>query len=200
MIRQVRAPSLGLTLIEMLVVLMIAGMALALGYQSLSQWRIAETSLSGLSDEIREQRLAQMWFEASVRSLLPVAEEAFAGDSEALSGVTLAPPVATPGGTTSIQWSLENDGSTTTLQLAEGDKDRLSLSLARTRAARFEYVDADGTAHPRWPPAQGLHDHLPAAVVLVREHQSGRTSVWAARVAGDPNPPLIPPMYEPDQE
>ena len=84
----------GLTLLEMMVVLMIAGMALALGYQSLAQWRRAETSIAGLGGDLRQQRLAQQWFESSLRGLLPVESAAFVGDAARLSGVTTRPVLA----------------------------------------------------------------------------------------------------------
>lgn len=190
----------GLTLIEMLVVLMIAGMALALGYQSLSQWRIAETSLSGVSDRIREQRLGQAWFETSIRALVPVSDAPFAGDGRTLSGLTLSPPVATPGGTTSIRWTVVDERGVTMLALEEHGEEQLLLPLDGARTAHFEYLDPDGEVHAQWPPSQGLHHHLPAAVVLVRGDGDAGETFWAASVSGDPDPPQILQMYEPDSD
>ena len=62
----------GLTLLEMMVALLIASMALALGYQSLAQWRLAEAAISGHNGTLRQERLAQQWLESSLRGLVPV--------------------------------------------------------------------------------------------------------------------------------
>lgn len=189
----------GLTLIEMLVVLMIAGMALALGYQSLSQWRIAETSLSGVSDDIRRQRLGQAWFEASIRALVPIAEEPFAGDARSMTGYSLSPVMAPPGGTTRIRWSVEEDDTGASLVLEEDGAERLRLPLGDARDVRFQYLDPDGEPHLQWPPALGMPQHLPAGIALVREGD-GPTGIWSASVSGNPDPPLIPPRYEPGSD
>lgn len=191
--------SAGFTLIEMLVVLMIAGMALALGYQSLSQWRLASERLTATSDTLRELRLGQAWFEGSVRALTPVAEAPFNGDARTFSGVTLEPVLARAGAPTSFEWSIRSEGGRALLELTEGGE-QLDLPLGRDGTARFEYVDAGGRTYSQWPPALGMSDHLPASIVLLRADESGTSRPWAASISSVPNPPDIAPMYEPDQD
>ena len=47
----------GLTLLEMLVVLLIASMAISLGYQSLGQWQRANAAISNISGATQQATL-----------------------------------------------------------------------------------------------------------------------------------------------
>lgn len=187
----------GLTLLEMMVVLMIAGMALALGYQSLAQWRRAETSIAGLGGDLRQQRLAQQWFESSLRGLLPVESAAFVGDAARLSGVTTRPVLASQGGASAVEWRIDPE---TPALLLEEDGKSLRLPLETTGTIRFVYLDQEGKEHDQWPPKLGLHPHLPAAIALVQQPANGqRPRYWLAAIAGRPDPVEIL-MYEPEAE
>src|SRR5690606_2078355 len=94
----------GLTLLEMLVVLIIAGMALAIGFQSLGQWRRADAAINGLNAQTRQATLARSWLESSVRALVPVEDEEFSGDATGFAGVTLQPLLDSQGGATPVTW------------------------------------------------------------------------------------------------
>ena len=63
-------PMSGLTLLEMMVVLMIASMALALGFQSLGQWRRASTAIATLGSATRHSTLTESWLRESLRGLV----------------------------------------------------------------------------------------------------------------------------------
>ena len=65
------ARQLGLTLLEMMVVLLIAGMAVALGFQSLGQWRRANAAISSVSGAIQQTTLTESWLTDSLRGLIP---------------------------------------------------------------------------------------------------------------------------------
>lgn len=186
----------GLTLLEMMVVLMIAGMALALGYQSLAQWRRAEASISGLGGDLRQERLAQQWFESSLRGLLPVEAVAFSGDAGHLSGITTRPVLASQGGASVVEWRIDPQAPAL---LLEEDGKSLRLPLA-TGTTRFAYLDQEGKEHDQWPPKLGLHPHLPAAIALVQQPADGqRSRYWLAAIAGKPDP-AENLMYEPETE
>ena len=92
--RRRRHSSRGFTLLEMLVVLLVAGMALVLTSQALGQYQRAHTRAIASERTGREQRLGEAWFRASVRGLHAVGgDAAFAGTAEGFEGVTLAPPL-----------------------------------------------------------------------------------------------------------
>lgn len=185
----------GMTLLEMLVVLGIAAMALTLGFQSLGQWRRADMAISSLTAQGREQLLVRNWLHASARALHPVADAVFSGDSDGWQGTTLQPVMASQGGATRVEWRAENGGTQVTLRLTEGGN-VLELPLPGVARMRFTYLDSEGTLHPQWPPALGQHDHLPAGIALVLETDTTPPRIWLSGVAGIRNPVMV--MYEPE--
>ncbi|KAF1686624.1 hypothetical protein B1992_06860 [Pseudoxanthomonas broegbernensis] len=187
----------GLTLLEMLVVLIIAGMALAIGFQSLGQWRRADAAINGLTAQTRQASLTRGWLESSVRALMPIQEEAFSGDATGFSGVTLQPLLDTQGGATPVAWKAVPSGGGVHLEIEEGGRS-LALPLERVARAEFSYLDKEGAFHPQWPPALGLHDHLPAAVVLRLAGDTGEQRLWSASIVGIRNPVVMP--YEAEQD
>lgn len=181
----------GLTLLEMLVVLLIAGMAIALGFQSLGQWRRANTAIAGISGATQQTTLTESWLESSLRSLFPVQEETFEGTAQRLTGVATQPVQSHQGGATTVSWSIHEDGPVRSLRLNEGGKE-LDLPLPGVTKATFSYMDKEGRMHEQWPPKLGLHDHLPAMIVLEQEMDDGRQRQWAAAIAGARNPHATP--------
>lgn len=188
----------GLTLLEMMVVLLIAGMAVALGFQSLGQWRRANAAISSISGAIQQTTLTESWLTDSLRGLIPVPEAAFDGDADKLQGVTTLPVQSHQGGATDIEWSLRSEAGLQHLLLKEGSERSLDLPLPGVRGARFAYMDDEGKLHAQWPPKLGLHAHLPAIVLLNQEMEDGSRRVWAAAVSGARNPYINP--FEDDYE
>lgn len=194
----VRTRQHGLTLLEMMVVLIIAGMALALGFQSLGQWRRAEAAISALGSQVRQQALARDWLQSSLRALTPVEADPFSGTADTLHGTTLQPVFAPQGGATPIDWRIVRDGDGLHLDLGEAGGSPVPLPLPAAATAEFAYLDAEGKSHDRWPPALGQQDHLPAAILLRMNEPDGRTRLWGARIVGIRNP--VPVFYERDQD
>ena len=87
------------------------------------------------------------------------------------------------GGATQVEWSTRNDNGMQYLLLKERGKE-LSLPLPGVNAASFGYLDKEGRLYEEWPPRLGLHDHLPAAIVLKQEMDDGSERLWAADIAG----------------
>ena len=192
MIRAVRRQR-GLTLLEMLVVLMISGMALALGFQSLGQWRRADTAISTLSQRSQQTLLTQRWLHDSLRSLTPIAEVPFKGSDIQLAGISLNAVISSQGGETPVSWQLANDPDGMALVLVEAERE-LRMPLRDVESGTFRYIDDKGVAHDQWPPALGISDALPSAVLLELTDTAGRTQVWGAAVAGIRNPVKV--LYE----
>lgn len=201
----------GFTLLEMIVVLLVAGMALALATQALGQYQRAHQRISAVTQAGREIRLSEAWFRESVRGLaaieppaLPAATGArsderpdpvFKGTERDFHGVTLAPVLAGQGAPTHQHWQVEQAPDGWLLSLEE-DHHRIQMRLPRATQARLHYLDADGDAHAQWPPAQGLWPQLPAIVLLEYRQDDGAIVVLAAAIAG-PHEPLVLP-YEPE--
>ena len=182
----------GLTLLEMMVVLLIAGMAVALGFQSLGQWQRANAAIANIGGAIQQATLTESWLTDSLRGLIPVPEATFEGSTDKLQGVTTLPVQSHQGGATEIQWSIGNEAGRQHLLLQEGADRRMELPLPGVRSARFAYMDKEGKLHAQWPPKLGLHEHLPAAILLSQDMEDGGSRVWAAAISGSRNPYLNP--------
>ncbi|QDW66348.1 PulJ/GspJ family protein [Luteimonas granuli] len=176
----------GFTLLEMIVVLMIAAMALTLGFQSLGQWQRAQTGIAAIGEAARETVLTQDWLRDSLRGLTPLEDPVFTGDADGVAGITLAPVLSGQGGLTPIRWRLEDEAGVAWLLLTEHD-DTLRLPLPGGGPAHFGFIDREGEVHAEWPPRLGLHDQLPAAIMLTIEADGQPAHVWIAAVAGDRN-------------
>lgn len=173
----------GLTLLEMMVVLLIAGMAIALGFQSLGQWRRANVAITQVSGGVQQTLLTESWLTASLRGLLPDTPE-FSGKADQLQGITAQPVQSHQGGTLSINWSIESQRGAVLLRLKEGKDKPLELPIPDATSAEFSYLDSDGRAHEQWPPKLGLHPQLPAVILLRITASDGRQQLWAAAISG----------------
>ena len=181
----------GLTLLEMLVVLLIASMAISLGYQSLGQWQRANAAISNISGATQQATLTEYWFESSLRSMIPLREVEFQGTRDRLSGIATQPTQSHQGGATGSEWSTRHEG-TDQLLILEEDNKQLRLLLPGVANANFGYMDKEGRVHDQWPPKLGLHDHLPAVILLKQEMVDGSQRLWAANIAGARNPRFNP--------
>jgi len=187
----------GLTMLEMIVVLLVASLAITLAFQSLGQWQRARVAVSNVSGAILEDFLTERWLESSLRSLIALDGRRFEGTPERLKGVAIQPVLSHQGGDAPVEWSLRDEGGYISLNLTE-NRQSLSLPLEGVNAARFRYQDKDGAFHTQWPPALGLHDQLPALIVLEQEFDNGRQRVWASSISGARNPYYNPFELEDD--
>ncbi|WP_282276975.1 type II secretion system protein [Stenotrophomonas sp. PS02297] len=202
----------GFTLLEMLVVMLIAGMALALTSQALSQYKRAHERVSASMQGGREYRLSERWFHDSVAGLhaggelkspsarrLPGmtsdtrATLVFQGNEHGFSGLTLLPVLAGQGIPTMQTWSLTNNAPGDGALTLDEDGKQLVLRFPDAGLLTLHYVDAAGELHAQWPPAQGQWPELPAAIAL--ELDSG--SMIMAAVVGPQDPMAIPYEHDP---
>lgn len=195
----------GFTLLEMLVVMLIAGMALLLTTQALGQYQRAHTRAIASERSGREQRSSEAWFRDSVRGLLapsPAAGEAagrgFEGDSRGFEGTTLAPVLLGQGIPASQRWRIVSTPGGDRLELEEAGSTTV-LALPASGDLRLHYLDAKGAAHDRWPPALGAWPVLPSAVVLELSPAPGtrQGALIAAAVLGPLDPLQVPYEDEP---
>lgn len=206
----------GFTLLEMLVVLLIAGMALAMTSQALSQYKRAHERVSASTQGGREYRLAERWFRDSVTGLYAAGDPSnpdpqlppptnvapppgdlpvFEGSAQGFSGLTLLPVLAGQGIPTMQHWSIvPGSPGNDALQLEEDGKS-LVLPFPDAGQLRLHYLDAKGEIHAEWPPArtppQNPWPQLPAGIAL----ELGSGTVIVAAVTGPQDPKVIP--YEP---
>lgn len=181
----------GLTLLEMMVVLLIASMAITLGFQSLSLWQRANAAISNVSGNNQQMTLTESWLKSSLGSLIPLKELPFEGDATRLKGVTVQAVQSHQGGATDIQWNIDEKTAVKQLQLDE-DGAVIQLPLPGAISVSFSYLDKTGKSHSQWPPKLGLHDQLPAAIMLRQEMDDGSIRLWATAIVGLHNPRFNP--------
>lgn len=206
----------GFTLLEMMVVMLIAAMALALTTQALEQYRRAHSRALASERLGRDTRLTEAWFRASVRGLYPAVDETtprntlvfgrseeaapFKGSATTFSGVTLAPVLAGQGVPAMQSWTVEDaPGALPALRLEE-EGHTLLLPFPLISALRFYYLDARGKLHEQWPPRLGTWPQLPEAIVLelrAGPADAAHDGVIVANVMGPRSPYRNPYENEP---
>ncbi|MEO9078075.1 MAG: type II secretion system protein [Rhodanobacter sp.] len=187
----------GLTLLEMMVVLLVGGMAIALGFQSLGQWRRANIAMSQVGRSVQQTALIEAWFLDTVHGLVPILGTPFEGEEDRIVGTTIQPVQLHQGGTTHVTWSIENLDDEARLTVSEEGKS-FSARLPGVTRAQFSFVDKDGRVYRQWPPKLGLHQDLPSMVTLRIELDSGRTQQWAGAIVGARMPYYTPFEAEPE--
>lgn len=208
----------GFTLLEMLVVLLITGMAMALTFQVLGQFQRAHARVGASERTTREQRLSDAWFRESVQGLYPAADPAtveaglstwlekaelepvFSGDADGFTGVTLSPVWAGQGIPTVQHWKIIRAPAGARLELMESGSPSLQLQLRLPHAdeMRFLYLDTAGKSYSQWPPAKGQETQLPASIVLELQNKGSPVFLIAAAIRGPrDHPPFL--RYETEE-
>ena len=174
--------SAGLSLLEMLVVLVLASLLATLLVQGLGFFLSSSDTARRHASRAAEAHQQQHWFASSVRSMVPYLDpqRAFAGDAASFAGITLEPLSSEAGLPREVRWSIEPDGDS--LSYAEsGNSESGPVAWTVLRAPgevlRFEYADRAGGWHPRWPEASAAREWIPGQVRLVGE--DGRTLLSA---------------------
>ena len=177
--------SQGFTLLEMLVVLLIAGMAMALTSQALGQFKKAYLRVDVSTQTGRQSRLQEKWFTDSASALHPAvgyrandgleppevlsARErtlVFEGNAQRFSGVTLRPVLAGQGIPTYQIWSIAQDNfGRQHLQLEESGH-TMSFPFNGIDRMQLAYISTDGSSHDTWPPSDDIVPQLPEAITL----------------------------------
>lgn len=205
----------GFSLLELLVVLMIAGMALALTSLAVNQYQRAHARGAASERAGREYRLSEAWFRASASGLVAIAEAQlsmggsrrqdgippqFQGAPQQFSGTTLSPILAGQGVPTIQEWRIGVGPAGTDVLLVREEGRELRLSLPGQGALAFAYLDREGETHHRWPPLQqGTWPQLPAAIALqIESDGDGAPSMLVIAAVTGPLDPLELP-YEDEQ-
>ena len=183
-----RGHTRGLTLLEMLVVLVLVSLLGTLLLQGIGfftgKYQVVQRARADLS----LAELQHHWFVTSVRGLTPYGVEArrFVGNARAFQGITLAPLWAEPGMPVTARWTIDHEEGSTLLYTENGGRPWTVLPENDERLI-FDYADAAHRWHDRWPVEAAAGEWTPT---FVRLRAEDRGSVWLARVQADPAPLL----------
>jgi general secretion pathway protein J len=191
----------GLTLLEMLVVLVLMALIATLAIQGLGYVMGQRERFLGYLGETRERSLTRDWYEQITRAVYPAraenADNEFRGSRQRLSGLTLQPLAAASGVTTAFTLSIEQADDQQRLRYREADGPSWTLAQWPASAeASFGYRDSDGQWHTQWPPAGNQRldprqrpPQLPAAIGLRVTGAGAADRLWQVRTTARRSPP-----------
>jgi general secretion pathway protein J len=153
-----RRSQVGLTLMELLVVLSLVSMLSVVLLQGTMLLFGNYQRVLAVQARITQERLPTAWFRASVSGMLASLDHefAFSGDAQAFSGYTIAPVLSPAGALTRVHWAVKTEGDHQVLVLVEGHIEPLTIKKWRAEHAELEYIDEAGRVFSDWSPqAQG---------------------------------------------
>ena len=186
-----RVTALGLTLIEMLVVLVLVSLLGTLLLQGTGFFLGKYATVKRVHREASLATLRQHWFISTVQAMVPSLVEArrFAGDASSFEGVTLQALAAEPGMPVRARWSIDVDGASEVVVYAQEGGAPWTVLTADDEGLAFQYADSAGQWHDHWPIASDSRrpprERIPRMVRLISP--AGRT-VWLARFDLFPEP------------
>ena len=177
----------GLTLIEMLVVLVLVSLLGTLLIQGAGFFLGKYEVVKRVHREASVAELRQHWFVSTLQAMVPSKLEVrrFDGDESSIQGVTLQALAAEPGLPVRVRWSIEGDGGSLAVVYTEEGAEPWTVLRAGDGALAFQYADSVRQWHERWPLADDSRERIPRMVRLISE--GGRTR-WLARLDLYPEP------------
>ena len=183
-----RNPQRGLTILEMLVVLMLVALLGTLVIQGLAFFVRSYDAVTRDHRTTTHAALRQHWFVTAVRGIVPygVQARAFAGDGTAFVAMTLQALNAEPGLPTQTRWSINIGGGTQAVSYAEDGGTAWQVLETDAGNLAFQYADSANRWHDRWPIAEAPTNWTPKLIRLT----SDRGTIWLAAVEASPEPTI----------
>ena len=177
----------GLTLIEMLVVLVLVSLLGTLLIQGTGYFLGRYAQVTRVHRDASLAALRQHWFVSTVQTMVPsrVETRQFTGDDTAFEGTTLQPLAAESGLPVRVRWSISGDRDGDSVVYTEDGGEPWTVLTSGEGELSFEYADATGAWQDHWRAASDARERIPRTVRLVST-QGG--TVWLARLELHPVP------------
>ena len=175
----------GLSLLEMLVVLVVVSLLATLVVQGLGFFLAKYDSVNRLQAKMLNDGVPEGWFASSVAGMVPLSRPArsLSGDETGFEGITMTALTAESGLPQRIGWTVDRREQISELRYREGTAvDWLVWSTPGE--PRFEYADARGEWFDSWPPDERAPKRIPSLIRLV----DADATVWLARPGLHPVP------------
>ena len=186
--RRIGGRAAGLTLVEMLVVLVLASLLGTMVVQGTGFFLGQYAQVKRAQLDANEAALFEHWFVSTVAAALASRVETrhFVGNESAFEAVTLQPLAAEPGRPVRIRWSI-SQAEPRSVVYSEEDGELWTVLRLQNGAAEFQYADSEGRWHTAWPPEHADRHRTPRLVRLIT---SGDRTVVLARLdlSADPAP------------
>lgn len=186
----------GFTLLEVIVVLVIASLLVTILTQAL--WMGLDMLRRSRADMTAQavEAMRIQWYREAVAGLQPERPDGvhiFAGGVRRFSGLTTGAPTENLGATLPVTFELDYDAAANETRLkvvVAGSAKSTTLLAWPGRTGEFAYLDEAGQSHESWPPAGGAQHQLPRVIVLkARPVHAGPLLVYTA-IAGDRRTPI----------
>ena len=177
----------GLTLIEMLVVLVLVSLLGTLLIQGTGFFLGKYAVVKRVHRESSLAELRRHWFVSTLQAMVPSRLEArrFVGDASALEGVTLQALAADPGLPVRVRWTIRGAGESSTIAYSEEDAAPWTVWRTEDPVLAFQYADSTRRWHDHWPTADDALERIPRMVRLV---SAGGRTLWFVRLGLFPEP------------
>lgn len=176
---------MGLTLLELLVVLVLAGLITTLMMQgfgfALSLYQQVEKRRGSAAKEM----LASRWFKDVNESLIPskIPGQSLVGSKTQFNATTLMPLLDEPGVPVQIEWQLESRGNRTVLLYRENNQE-LETRVNLNPLSTLQYKNDKGAWLDEWPVDIDAYD-LPGAIRIQGPDFSVQTVYVQTRLKPD---------------
>ena len=159
----------GLTLLELLVVLLLTTMISAFLFDTGSNLAGLFVRIDSFSEDVKRKRVADSWIRdvigSSVASHRVDSNQSFVGNSTSLSGLTMMPILGEQGKLARFNFNLVDRPFGTELRYRQDDRGSFGLYEWKSEA-KLVYVNSKGSEFPDWPPEAGLSGSLPSLVII----------------------------------
>ena len=192
-VRTVFGAAQGLTLLEMLVVLVLVSLLGTLLIQGVGFFLGKYATVKRVHRDLSLTALHRHWFVSTVQAMVPSSPKArrFIGDASSFEGVTLQSLAGEPGIPVRARWSIGGDGESRVVAYAEGGGAPWDVRALDGETLAFQYADSAGRWYDHWPVADDgsrsplTREAIPRMIRLISE--AGRT-VWLAHLDLFPKP------------
>jgi prepilin-type N-terminal cleavage/methylation domain-containing protein len=190
----------GFTLVEVLVVLVISGLAITILMQALSQVYRLQGRFDRALVASQGQAMRADWFRQAIQALEPdfaAGAHVFRGDASGLQAMSNDLPSSAPEGPRTFSITILDApevgaGARSVVLRPAGGEPLTLFSQPADAIVAFGYLDDSGREHDAWPPREiGTWDQLPSAVIL-RWRSERQSNVWVAAPRGDRQARLKP--------
>lgn len=184
----------GVSLLEVLVVMIVAGLASTIVFQGFSQINIIDRQFRYQNDFMRDQAMTRSWWRSSIEGIqpdYPDGRSKFKGTAKELSGLSTSSLGNIHGAAQPIRWTLEFIPERGTINLVSHREKISSVVQSWSGSAgEFHYYGTDGKHHTTWPPETGIAPQIPSMIEMRITH-NGEHQMLFATPMGPKYPPQI---------
>jgi general secretion pathway protein J len=181
-------PLTGFTLLEVLVVLIFIALLSTLLFQGITYVLYLRSQFLVQFNQFQQGLMQEYWFRNSIEGIVAdyeAGDHIFKGDSQELSGLTLAAIDALPGTPTPFAWQLQFNDEMTILRYKNSQNEFWEIHRWLGKEGYFSYMDIKGDWHRQWPPTLGTKSPQIPRFIRLEGRQGQFPFTWIVKLAED---------------